>query len=198
MTKILAIDPGPERSGWIEMQEGHPIQWGHDANGFLKDTLANYDVLVIEDVSHYGKDISVGKDVFETCKWMGRFDEAYHGEAVFISRPDIKLHLLGLRRGNDAQVRQALIDKYGGNEVAIGSIKCKTCKGKGWNGVGRPECRDCHHVEENNRADGRDMGCGYEVHPGVLHGISGHVWSALAVATTYINTIADIETEVAL
>ena len=190
MTMILAIDPGPEKSGWIQMRDGHPIQWGHDANGFLKDALANYDVLVIEDVSHYGKDISVGKDVFETCKWMGRFDEAFHGKAVFIARPDIKLHLLGLRRGNDAQVRQALIDSYGGDEVAIGSIKCKTCKGKGWNGVGRPGCTDCHHMETPKGIESTTVyGCGYEVHPGVLHGISGHVWSALAVATTYLSMI---------
>jgi len=30
-------------------------------------------------------------------------------------------------------------------------------------------------------------GTGYETPPGVLHGISGHAWSALAVGVTYLD-----------
>ena len=188
---VIAIDPGPVKSGWIEADNGKLITWSHSYNNKLLDTLRNGGygdgALVIEDVSHYGPDITVGKDVFETCKWMGRFDEAYLGNAEFINRPDIKLHLLGLRRGTDSEIRQALIDKYGGNRTAIGAIKCKTCHGKGWAGRGRPMCEDCHCDTTWLQPRDPEVGCGYEVHPGPLHGVSGHVWSALAVLQTYLD-----------
>jgi|TARA_Y100000034_G_scaffold40035_1_gene49350 hypothetical protein len=193
----LAIDPGPVKSGWITWGEGTIWKFGHTDNDKLIEMMeiewANWSHLVIEDVSHYGPDITVGKDVFDTCKWMGRFDQFNRDNegapTTYISRPDIKLHLLGVRRGTDSQVRMALIDKYGGEREAIGGIKCKTCKGKGWNGRGRPACLDCHHVYEAGADQSRQypVGCGYEVHPGPLHGVTTHVWSALAVLQTYLD-----------
>lgn len=130
-----------------------------------------YDEVVIEDVAHYG--MPVGRDVFETVRWTGRFDTATSMPVTYINRPEVKLALCGNSRANDSTIRQALIDRFGGDDVAIGGKKCQTCKGKGWNGRGRLECGDCSAT-------------GYETPPGVLHGISGHVWSALAVGVTYL------------
>jgi hypothetical protein len=130
-------------------------------------------VLVIEDIGHYG--LAVGRDVFQTVKWMGRFQQAFKGETVYIPRGEVLINLCGKRQGaNDSTVRQALIDRFGGDALAIGGKKCQTCKGKGWRGAGRPVCEECN-------------GDKYETLPGVLYGISGHAWSALAVGVTYLD-----------
>ena len=67
--------------------------------------------------------MAVGAEVFETVYWIGRFAERaiqldHAAERVF--RRDVKLHLCGNSRAKDANIRQALIDRYGGKEQAIG------------------------------------------------------------------------------
>ena len=76
---ILAIDPGTEKSGWCVMEEdGTVLEFGWTDNADLKTRLEIYtdeepDMMVlIEDISNYG--MAVGRDTFETVKWMGRFD----------------------------------------------------------------------------------------------------------------------------
>ena len=122
----------------------------------------------------------VGRDVFETIRWTGRFDylatEICKLKLVYMKRADVKLHLCFSPRANDSTVRQAIIDKYGGDQVAIGGKKGVACKGKGWAGVGRPPCLECNQT-------------GYETPPGPLKGISGHVWAALGVGLTYYDSL---------
>ena len=172
--RLLAIDPGPVKSGWIVLDGQKPEQWGWEDNHgvqIMSDQLLERDIntLVIEDVTNMG--MAVGKDVFETVRWSGRFD--YDCTATFIDRRVVKLTLCGNAQAKDPNIRQALIDRYGGDSVAIGGKKCRDCAGKGWRGRGRPVCASC---------DGK----GYETPPGPLHGVSGHVWSALAVGITYL------------
>jgi hypothetical protein len=75
-------------------------------------------------VASYG--MAVGATVFETCVWSGRFIErwlsgrAYRPQPDRIYRKEVKMHLCGSMRAKDANVRQALIDRYGGKEAAIG------------------------------------------------------------------------------
>jgi hypothetical protein len=196
---LLAIDPGTERSGWMEFYDGKPHNWGWWPNAELLDMIDSVPRrardLVIEDMAHFGPNIRVGRDVFETCKWMGRFEQANRG-ATYLARTKIKTHLTGLASTKDKDVRIALIDLYGGEREAIGGIKCATCNGKGWTGRGRPACTDCHHVGiPETRKD--YIGCGYEVHPGILHGIKSHEWSALAIGRTYLD-MQDKSQEVAM
>jgi hypothetical protein len=185
MSKLLAIDPGTTKSGWVMMDSLVPVEWGWSDNHEMYSLINKFQVpIVIEDVAHYG--MPVGRDVFETVRWTGRFDR--HAEAsalpsMYINRPEVKLALCGAPRANDSTVRQALIDRYGGDSVAIGGKKCADCKGKGWNGRGHTVCKSCHCQKVKGEYG---VGCGYETHPGVLHGISGHVWSALAVGLTYL------------
>jgi hypothetical protein len=79
--------------------------------------------------------------VFETCVWIGRFIEAWarfadvlsHGPRL-VYRKDVKLRLCGTVKAKDPNVRQALLDLYGGENKAIGGKKCQQCKGKKWIG----------------------------------------------------------------
>jgi hypothetical protein len=62
----------------------------------------------------------VGREVFDTVRWAGRFEEAAHPTPVaLLGRKDVVTHLTGTARGNDADVRAALIDRFGGSS-AIG------------------------------------------------------------------------------
>jgi hypothetical protein len=76
-------------------------------------------------IASYG--MPVGAEVFETCVWIGRFAErwqhAYGYEHVpprMVYRREVKLHLCGSSKAKDPNVRQALIDKWGGKDKAIG------------------------------------------------------------------------------
>ena len=172
---ILAIEPGTTKSGWCYMVDGEPLDHGWFDNKKIYTQIKSLACpVVIEDVSHMG--MPVGRDVFKTVRWSGRFDylakEVMQQPVTYISRPDVKLSLCGSPRANDSTIRQALIDRFGGDEVAIGGKKCKgKCKCKGWFGRDHATCPDCG-------------GTGKITPSGMLYDISGHVWSALAVCLT--------------
>lgn len=118
---ILAIDPGSEQSGWVVYEDGRVVECGHWSNEKLVGGLGIIPVfhLAIEWVDHYG--MAVGRDVFETCRWVGKFEEAWWGDnALLIPRREIKLELCGSARAKDSNVRAALIDRFGGRQKAIG------------------------------------------------------------------------------
>jgi len=156
--QILAIDPGPTRSAWVIYTPRLPYpvtRKGIDPNDDLLVRI--YDefgphasfAVVIEMITSYGQ--AVGKDVFETCLWIGRFQQAFYKTTQTLPslmyRRDVKLHLCNSVRAKDPNVRRALIDKFGGSdEKAIGTKKL-----------------------------------GY----GPLHGVTGDMWAALAVAVTH-------------
>lgn len=123
--RFLAIDPGYEVSAWLWMENGKPTSWDIDLNSILLNRLERHGTvpLVIETVSMGG--MIAGKEVFDTCIWIGRFEQAAKTSGATVSlikRMDIKMHLCGSSRAKDANVRQALIDIYGpGKEAAIGS-----------------------------------------------------------------------------
>ncbi len=90
---IVAIDPGPTKSAWVVIDDLlKPIKWGWDLNHLVQDEVdrraiehtfgGDRDELVIEDITSYG--MPVGRDVFETAKWSGRFDS--DRQARFIAR----------------------------------------------------------------------------------------------------------------
>jgi hypothetical protein len=122
---MLALDPGPVLTAWVEFADGLPTAFGKEPNddvlGRIMMSLA--DQLAIESVASYG--MAVGAEVFETCVWSGRFIQRWLDSSGCpvrrVYRRDVKLHLCGTNRANDSNVRQALIDRYGpGRELAIG------------------------------------------------------------------------------
>lgn len=134
---IVAIDPGTTESGVVILpDEGPPI--GRIAENervleyldlccnplrkslpFMFPADPGQGVMAIEMVASYG--MPVGKDVFETCVWIGRFIQAWSGEHEKVYRKDVKLHLCQSPRAKDPNIRQALIDRFGpGKDAAIG------------------------------------------------------------------------------
>ena len=117
----LAIDPGPVRSALVlyDAKAGlcsHYLQ----PNDWLLEFLRAYDaalddVLVIEQIASYG--MPVGAEVFATCVVSGRFYQEWTRRGLageWLTRNAVKMHLVGQPRAKDANVRQALVDRFGG------------------------------------------------------------------------------------
>jgi len=156
--RILGIDPGPEKSAFVVTQNTVPIQKGIMENEKLlfdiRWDFADADAthMAIEMVQSFG--MPVGKEIFETVYWIGRFVEAWgDGEtpsrtkAVRLFRSDIKNHICHISKAKDSNIRQALIDRFG-----------------------QP---------------------GMKKNPGCTYGLSGDMWSALAVAVTLADMLTN-------
>lgn len=127
LIQIIAVDPGPEKSALVI--------WAGDEcrlatllpNREMLDALRSYSLwenatLAIEMVACYG--MAVGADVFDTCRWIGRFEERWGSPVKLVYRKDVKMHLCGTMKAKDTNIRQALIDKHGhpGNKNAPGKL----------------------------------------------------------------------------
>lgn len=128
---ILAIDPGTTESGWCIYDGNHVADSGVMPNDEMLAyverpyfRVSGYR-LAIEMIASYG--MAVGREVFETCVWIGRFQQAWHKpEAVeLVYRRDVKLHLCGTSKAKDSNIRQALLDLFprtgGGATPQIGT-----------------------------------------------------------------------------
>lgn len=129
---ILAIDPGNIESAYcvIEDETYKPILFekvnNEDLILKLGIILKEYNIyaVIIEKIASYG--MAVGKEVFDTCIWIGRFYEcsiSYVGTIDYIYRKDEKINICGTMKAKDSNIRQALIDRFG----EVGTIK-----NKGW------------------------------------------------------------------
>jgi len=178
---VLAIDPGPIQSAWLayDCRTRRPVAFGIESNEQLHEAgepiLARFPaqcLVAIEMVAYYGTGMAPGAEVFDTCVWIGRFMEQFRPvETTLIKRLEIRTTLCGTARAKDPNIRQALVDRWGGKEKAIGYRHCRQCKGRGCLdlkvGIQCPRCR--------GSGDGR----------GPLYGVTSHVWAALAVAVTW-------------
>ena len=113
--RILAIDPGTNQSGWCLLLNGSIADSGVSDNAEILAFIRAMDVdeLAIEMIASYG--MAVGKEVFETCVWIGRMQQTWRRPdgVCLIFRKDVKMHLCGTPRAKDANIRQALIDRMG-------------------------------------------------------------------------------------
>ena len=111
---ILALDPGTEKTGYCYYEEGRVVDSGvEDNEHILSMVMTHSGSLAIEMIASYG--MAVGKEVFETCVWIGRFTQAYMypHNARYVYRRDVKQKLCGSQKAKDANIRQALIDLIG-------------------------------------------------------------------------------------
>lgn len=120
---ILAIDPGPVQSAWVCWDGDRVVDWCKEPNDMVLLVIQEHihDHVAIEQVRSYG--MPVGAETFDTVHWSGRFHQCAEQNDIGVSlvpRKDVKLHLCQSPRANDATIRQALIDKFGGKAAAIG------------------------------------------------------------------------------
>jgi hypothetical protein len=124
---ILAIDPGSTESAYVLLRKEDlsVASFGKLDNTDMLDIIQDkyYKYIVIEMVASYG--MAVGAEVFETVFWTGRFWEATPDGIPIakIYRKDEKMNLCHSMKAKDANIRQALIDRFG----PVG-----TKKEKGW------------------------------------------------------------------
>lgn len=124
MSLLVAIDPGTTHSGWVVMQDGQPVDHGIADNHDVLDMLRGFSTaqVAIEMIASYG--MAVGSEVFDTCVWIGRMSQAAGVDRVrLVFRREVKSHLCGSVKAKDPNVRQALIDRWGGKAAAIGTSK---------------------------------------------------------------------------
>lgn len=116
---IFAIDPGNVESGFAVVEhDGKSIsrvtRKGKIQNEKLLQIIrlspTDWDV-AIEMVASYG--MPVGADVFDTCVWIGRFEQAAQGRRIErIYRKEEKLYLCGKLTAKDSNISQALVDRF--------------------------------------------------------------------------------------
>lgn len=159
---ILTIDPGDVKSAFViyDTDTKELIEFGISDNHELVDIIEAADPcdpfddtekLVIEMIASYG--MPVGKNIFDTCAWIGRFENAFGlDNSCRVYRKDVKMHLCNSMRAKDSNIRQAILNRYpatgGGKTPQIGT------KGQ----------------------------------PGPLYGVKKDIWSALAVAITFMES----------
>lgn len=156
---VIAVDPGNTESAYVHIDDDYrPVMFGKQPNELVREILRGatwfepIPAFTIEMIASYG--MAVGKDVFETCVWVGRFAETidigletrFHDPetARLVYRRDIKLHFCGNPRAKDANITQALIDRFAS---------------------GQP-----------------NRGKGTKANPGFFYGFHSDIWAAFALA----------------
>lgn len=115
--RILAIDAGTTESGYcfMDTETYKPLTFGKIGNDELLTLVREgcYDALVFEAFASYG--MSIGASTITSIEWNGRFIEAADalGKPFYrIYRREEKLCLCGSMKAKDANIRQALIDRF--------------------------------------------------------------------------------------
>lgn len=126
---ILGCDPGTTMSSFVAYdgrQVVHSIELPNaDALGYLANSVrfhCDVDAFAIEQIEAMG--MAVGREVFETVWWSGRFVQASPFPFHRITRRAVKMHLCGTMRAKDANIRAALMDRFGG-AGAVGTKKAQ-------------------------------------------------------------------------
>lgn len=136
--RFLAIDPGNEYSAYVVADEFlKPLEFGKVKNEELVEILCRHCFLVkcaegkykpsvehvaIEMVASYG--MAVGKEIFETCVWIGRFFQAILENSgknpTLVYRKDEKLCICKTMKAKDSNIRKALINRFAKHDFKNG------------------------------------------------------------------------------
>lgn len=119
MGTLLAIDPGNTKSAYVllDTETLRPILFeklpNMDLLACLPELVERSDDVAIEMVASYG--MAVGADVFETCVWIGRFQQDAAHEGLLpqlVKRNPVKVHHCHSSKAKDSNIIQALVDRF--------------------------------------------------------------------------------------
>ena len=115
---IIGVDPGTTMSAYVVMDtDDYSIVdkgkiHNDDLLRFIRED--NFGVLAIEVMQSFG--MGVGKEVFETAYFIGALMQVASDNRCKVHRvyrTDVKMHHCHTTRAKDANIRQALIDRFG-------------------------------------------------------------------------------------
>ena len=97
--KILGVDPGPEKTALVlwDSQEEKILQAAilpnPEALTLFRSLPLDCQAVAIETIGHYGSGMPAGKEVFNTCVFIGELKEACfpHFTAHLVERRAVKL-----------------------------------------------------------------------------------------------------------
>lgn len=186
---ILGLDPGPTESAICLYEPGQPgrvlkaekmpnremRQRLYEREWAIWNNRPDTPLFVVEYMRPRGMPTSA--EEMDTMFELGRLVQCWQGHWQKINRMDVKLALCGKVNATDANIRRALIDRWGGDKAIAGTKKCPVCKGKGWIGRLHVPCP----------RDTTKLGplCGGAIPAGPLHNISGDCWSSLAICVAW-------------
>ena len=124
MQYIIGIDPGNIESAYVLVdavtlrpiaftKQANELMYCHMVDAIRALELDSYQDLhiAIEMIASYG--MPVGAEVFETCVWIGHLEDRLKDFPTSrIFRKDEKLAICGSPRANDANITQALVDRF--------------------------------------------------------------------------------------
>lgn len=135
---VLAIDPGPVQSGVVRFDGERTLFAGVLPNDDLLKIVADDrgDVLAIEKIVSYGN--VVGNEVFDTCQWAGRFQQAWAcpDEVQMVKRLQVKKALRLPGSANDKAVREALLRIIGPKGTKAAPGPCYGVSSHSWAALG--------------------------------------------------------------
>ena len=137
--RVIGIDPGPEESGYVIWDGERILEFGNARNEVLAVALDNLtypfppdgdrlfinepEECAIEQIRGFG--VMASDKLFDTCMWTGRFLHAFGQHRThWVPRKTAAAHICGVGGiSKDQFVREALIARFGGKELAVGIKK---------------------------------------------------------------------------
>jgi hypothetical protein len=113
--RIFGVDPGLEKSAFVEVKHYEPINCGIvDNESFVKNLcgaaiIGGLRAIMVIEIPICRK--WSGAEVSNTAIWAGRFIQAWPYPVIQISRSKVR-GLLGCHRGGDSMIRKTLIDRF--------------------------------------------------------------------------------------
>ena len=126
---FLGIDPGTTESGYALINSSYDIiSAGKIPSEDVPALILNAepDAVCVESIQSYG--MAVGREVFETCYWIGEYRGLCRTETipfVLYPRPEYSRAIAGVCKVTDSVLRQALLLRFGGDKKGEPLFKLK-------------------------------------------------------------------------
>lgn len=158
---VLAIDPGTDESGYVVVRAADHciVDKGVVSNAATRELCSESDAEVMVIEMIGSYGKPVGTEVFQTVLWIGRFIECYETGGLG-GVPGGRIRLMYRRE-----------------------IKTHLC-----GGYVKTKDSTVRQTLIDRYGPGKRVAIGLKNSPGPLYGVTTHMWSALALAITYLET----------